>query len=174
MHAWIKGSLGGVLAAAAVGCSTANAESEQAALSRGEGRAAPGKVERLNPEELFHNPAYSQGIAVSGRVRTVYVGGQNAVDGTGAIVGAGNIREQTTQALQNAEAVLNAGGAELRDVVKWNIHLLQGQPLQEAFESYAEYWGANEPPAVTASIVSGLANPEYLIEIDAIAIVPES
>jgi enamine deaminase RidA (YjgF/YER057c/UK114 family) len=159
--------------AAVVGCSTASAESEQSAVLREKGRPAPGKVERLNPEGVFRSPAYSQGIAVSGHVRTVYVGGQNAVDVSGAVVGKGDIREQTTQALKNAEAVLNAGGAELKDVVKWNIHILQGQPLQDAFASYAEYWGASEPPAVTASVVSGLANPEYLIEIEAIAIVPE-
>lgn len=167
-----KALMGCVLAAAA-GCSTANAESEQAARVCKEGCGAPGKVVRLNPDGVFQNPAYSQGIAVSGRVRTVYVGGQNAVDAAGMVVGKGNIREQTTQALKNAEAVLTAGAAELHDVVKWNIHLVQGQPLQDAFASYAEYWGTGAPPAVTASIVSGLANPDYLIEIEAIAIVPE-
>ena len=47
-------------------------------------------VHHLNPPTLHRNPAYSQAVAVSGGARTIYVGGQNAVDASGAIVGKGD------------------------------------------------------------------------------------
>lgn len=47
--------------------------------------AAPGTVQYLNPETLHHNPAFSQAVAVSGAVKTVYIGRQNAVNAAGAI-----------------------------------------------------------------------------------------
>jgi enamine deaminase RidA (YjgF/YER057c/UK114 family) len=50
-----------------------------------------GSVEYLNPEGLHKNPAYSQAVVTTGNVRTVYVGGQNAVDASGEVVGRGNM-----------------------------------------------------------------------------------
>jgi hypothetical protein len=60
--------------------------------------AMKGSVQHLSPDGLHKNPAYSQAIAVTGPVRTVYVGGQNAVDSAGSIVGKGDIRAQTERA----------------------------------------------------------------------------
>ena len=135
--------------------------------------AAPGAVEHLNPETLHHNPAFSQAVAVSGAVRTVYIGGQNAVDASGAIVGQGDIGAQTEQVLQNLQAALAAGGASLEHVIKWNMYLLQGQPLQPGFAVFQRVWGRRpNPPAITMVSVAGLANPDYLLEMDAIAVVP--
>jgi len=48
-------------------------------------------IEHLNPEGLHKNPAYSQAVAVAGPVKTVYVGGQNAVDSEGNLVGKGDL-----------------------------------------------------------------------------------
>jgi enamine deaminase RidA (YjgF/YER057c/UK114 family) len=135
--------------------------------------AAPGSVQHLNPETLHHNPAFTQAVAVSGAVKTVYVGGQNAVDTSGKIVGQGDIAAQTEQAMQNIQAALAAGGAGLEHVIKWNVYLVQGQPLQPGFEVFQRVWNRRpNPPAITAAFVAGLANPDFLIEIDAIAVVP--
>ena len=135
--------------------------------------AAPGSVQHLNPETLHHNPAFTQAVAVSGAVKTVYIGGQNAVDASGAIVGQGDIAAQTEQVMQNIQAALAAGGASLEHVIKWNVYLVQGQPLQPGFEVFQRVWNRrSNPPAITAAFVAGLAHPDFLIEIDAIAIVP--
>jgi enamine deaminase RidA (YjgF/YER057c/UK114 family) len=135
--------------------------------------ATPGSVQHLNPETLHHNPAFTQAVAVSGAVKTVYVGGQNAVDTSGKIVGLGDIAAQTEQVMQNIQAALAAGGASLEHVIKWNIYLVQGQPLQPGFEVFQRVWNRrSNPPAITSAFVAGLAHPDFLIEIDSIAIVP--
>ena len=61
----------------------------------------------------------------------------------------------------------------LEHVVKWNIYLVQGQDPRPAFEVSRTAWGGRpSPPAITMLVVAGLANPDFLIEIDAIAVVP--
>jgi enamine deaminase RidA (YjgF/YER057c/UK114 family) len=134
----------------------------------------PATVQHLNPDTLHKNPAYSQVVVTTGTVKTVYVGGQNAVDASGAVVGAGDLGAQMEQIFKNLEAALAAAGAELGHVIKWNIYVVQGQSLQPGFAVYQRVWGARpNPPLVTGVFVAGLANPEYLAEVEAVAVVPE-
>ncbi len=133
-----------------------------------------GQVQHLNPATLHHNPAFTQAIAVTGPVKTIYVGGQNAVDAAGNIIGVGDIAAQTRQILMNVEAALAAAGAGLEHVVQWTIYLVQGQPLEPGFAVFQEFWGRRpNPPTISALFVAGLANPAFLAEISAIAVVPE-
>jgi enamine deaminase RidA (YjgF/YER057c/UK114 family) len=131
-------------------------------------------VEHLKPEGLHHNPAFSQAIAVSGSHRTIYVGGQDAVDEHGQIVAQGDIGAQTRQAFANLRRALAAGGADLEHVVKWTLYVVEGQPMEPGFAAFQEAWGArSNPPTITMAFVAALAHPDFLIEIDAIAVVPE-
>lgn len=67
-----------------------------------------------------------------------------------------------------------AAGSDLVDVVKGNVPVAAGQPLQPAREAFVKMWGTRpNPPAITVAIVSGLARPEFLVEMDAVAVVPE-
>ncbi|MDF0592352.1 RidA family protein [Methanotrichaceae archaeon M04Ac] len=69
---------------------------------------------------------------------------------------------------------LEAAGADLGDVVKWNVPVAAGQPIQPAREAFVKMWGTRpNPPAITVAIVSGLARPEFLVEMDAVAVVAE-
>jgi enamine deaminase RidA (YjgF/YER057c/UK114 family) len=132
------------------------------------------QVSYLSPETLSHNPAFSQLVVVSGNARTIYVGGQDAVDATGAVVGQGDLAAQVKQVLHNLKAALAAGGATLEHVVKWNIYIVQGQSLEVGFAAFQQSAGRLEhPPAITGLFVAALANPAYLVEIDAVAVVPE-
>jgi enamine deaminase RidA (YjgF/YER057c/UK114 family) len=70
-----------------------------------------GRVEFLNPDGLPRNPAFSNVAVVSGSVRTIYIGGQDAVDAEGNIVGIGDIAAQTEQVLRNLRTALAAAGA---------------------------------------------------------------
>jgi enamine deaminase RidA (YjgF/YER057c/UK114 family) len=107
-------------------------------------------------------------------VKTVYVGGQNAVDASGKIIGKGDIQAQTERALGNGQIALASAGAKLEHVVKWTVYVVQGQPVAPGFEAFQRVWGnlAN-PPSVTVLFVAGLAHPDFLVEIDAIAVVPQ-
>lgn len=131
-------------------------------------------VEHLNPEGLHHNPAYSQAVVVTGPARTIYVGRQDAVDAAGKLVGKGDVVAQTEQILRNVETALAAASAALHHVIKFNIYVVQGQNIQPAYEVFQRMWGRHpNPPLVTMAFVAALAHPDFLAEIDAIAVVPE-
>jgi enamine deaminase RidA (YjgF/YER057c/UK114 family) len=133
-----------------------------------------GQVQHINPDTMSKNPAFTQVVSVTGPVKTIYVGGQDAVDSSGTIVGKGDIKRQTEQVFQNIQAALEACGAGLEHVIKWNLYILQGQPLGPGFEVSQRVWGNRpNPPAITAMFVAALANPDFLIEMDAIAVIPE-
>jgi enamine deaminase RidA (YjgF/YER057c/UK114 family) len=133
-----------------------------------------GHVQYINPPTLHINPAFTNVVQVTGSVKTIYIGGQNAVDTSGAIVGKGDFKAQSEQILKNIQAALAAGGAQLEHVVKWNMYIVQGQSLQEGFAAFQSVWGDRpNPPAISMAFVAGLAHPDFLAEIDAIAVVPE-
>jgi enamine deaminase RidA (YjgF/YER057c/UK114 family) len=133
-----------------------------------------GNVQHLNPAGLHKNPAYTQAVVVSGNATTIYVGGQNAVDVSGNIVGNGDLRAQTEKALQNIETALAAGGAGLQHVAKWNVYILHGQSAQAGFEAFQKVWGQRpNPPVISGIFVPALEHPDFLVEIDAIAVVPQ-
>jgi enamine deaminase RidA (YjgF/YER057c/UK114 family) len=135
--------------------------------------ATDGRVEFLNPDGLPRNPAFSNVAVVSGSIRTIYIGGQDAVDGEGNIVGIGDIARQTEQVLRNLRTALEAAGAEPEHVVKWNVLIVEGQDLREGYAAFQRVWGDRpNPPVITAAIVKGLAHPDFLVEMDAIAVVP--
>jgi enamine deaminase RidA (YjgF/YER057c/UK114 family) len=160
--------LSGVALLLVISCNSSRTESERKMKS------TESSVQHLNPDGLHKNPAYSQAIVVSGPTKTVYVGGQNAVDASGAIVGRGDIKVQTEQIYKNLQIALEAGGAKLEHVVKWNVYAVQGQPIQPAFEVFQRVWGNRpNPPVITVAYVSGLAHPDFLAEMDAIAVVPQ-
>lgn len=141
---------------------------------KSESTSVKGQVQYINPKELHQNPAFTNVVTVSGPARTVYVGGQNAVDLSGEIVGKGNFSAQSEQILKNIQAALAAGGAGLEHVVKMNIYVVQGQSLQEGFAAFQRIWGnRSHPPLISVLFVAGLAHPDFLAEIDAMAVVPE-
>lgn len=132
-----------------------------------------GEVKYINPEGLPKNPAFTNVVTVTGPVKTIYIGGQDAVDASGAIVGKGDLKAQTEQILKNIQAALAASGAQPEHVVKWNIYVLQGQSVQEGYAAFQSVWGnPPNPPAITVVFVAGLGHPDFLAEIDAIAVVP--
>ncbi len=133
-----------------------------------------GIVQYINPDNLPMNPAFTQVVSVTGPVKTVYVGMQNAVDAARNIVGKGDIAAQTEQVLKNLQACLDATGAKREHIVHWNIYLAQGQPIQPAFEAGMRWWGNRpNPPANSVIFVPFFSPPEFLVGIDAVAISPQ-
>lgn len=126
----------------------------------------------LNPDELFDSLQYgfSQGVVVEGG-RTIYLSGQVGWDAGQAMTGAGDLRAQTWQALRNVQTALAAGGATLDDVVSLRIYIVQEQLDNGAVisEALKQFFGEGHAPASTWIGVPGLANKDFLIEIEAIA-----
>jgi enamine deaminase RidA (YjgF/YER057c/UK114 family) len=129
------------------------------------------KATHLQPAGLPSNPAFAQGVSVEGPARTIYVGGQNGMGADGTIAG-NDTGSQTRQALENVGLVLAEAGAELTDIVHWRIALVQGASPEAGFAAFQEVWGARgDPPAISVDVVAGLANPSFLVEITAVAVV---
>ena len=139
-----------------------------------ENTSAESPVRYINPDGLPKSDAFTNVIVVTGLLRTVYVGGQDAIDASGAVVGKGDIRTQAQQVLDNLQTALVASEASLEHVIKWNVYVVEGQPPQPAFELFQRVWGDRpNPPAITLVFVSGLAHPDFLLEMDAVAVVPQ-
>jgi enamine deaminase RidA (YjgF/YER057c/UK114 family) len=130
-------------------------------------------VEPINPETMAPPRGYSHAIIVSGNHKTIYIGGQNAVNQKGELVGKGNLKEQTEQVLSNIEEILKKAGGKLENIIKFNIYLVQGQNPAAGFSVFQQKWTGQTPPVVTALFVAGLGNPEWLVEIEAVAVIPE-
>ena len=81
---------------------------------------------------------------------------------------------QVEQILANLRAALAAAGAGPEHIIKWNIYIVEGQSLQAAFAAYQNAWPETpNAPAITGVFVSGLAHPDFLVEMDAVAVVPQ-
>ncbi len=132
-----------------------------------------GKIEHINPDGLMKNPAFSQVVTTQGNGKTIYIGGQDAVNSRGEIIGKGDIAKQTEQVMQNLQTALAASGATFQNIVKLTIYLVQGQNLYSGFEVSQKFLGnMTNPPAISVVIVTGLANPDFLVEIEATAFTP--
>ena len=133
-----------------------------------------GSVRYINPDSLNKNPAFTNVVVVEGNVKTVHIGGQDAVNASGEIVGKGDIVAQTEQVLANVRAALAAGGAGTEHIIKWNIYIVEGQSLQAGYAAFQNAWPQTpNPPAITGVFVSALAHPDFLVEMDAVAVVPQ-
>jgi enamine deaminase RidA (YjgF/YER057c/UK114 family) len=127
-------------------------------------------ISLLRPEGLVHSPAFSHVAVVPPGATTVYVGGQNAVDGEGKLVGPGDVAAQTARAMANLQAALAAAGAGGHDLVMLTILVVDGVDLAAAYPVAAAALAGAAPP-VSVGRVAGLAVPGALVEVSAIAAV---
>jgi enamine deaminase RidA (YjgF/YER057c/UK114 family) len=132
------------------------------------------KIEHINPNGLSKNPSFSQIAITKGNGKTIYIGGQDAINAKGEIIGKGDLAAQTQQVMQNLQTALSASGATFDNLVKLSIYMVHGQNISSGFEVSQKYFGKlKNPPTISVLIVAGLANPDFLVEIDAIAFIPE-
>ena len=129
--------------------------------------------EYVNPDSLFPSVqhGFSQVVVASGR-KMVFISGQTAWDIRKKTVGGDSLLEQARQALRNVQAAIEAAGGTLKDIVSLRIYIVNYQPENAEAVSIAlqEFFSSENPPASTWIGVSALAVPEFLIEIEAIAV----
>ena len=131
-----------------------------------------GTLEHPRVEGLLHNPAFSQVVAASGR-RTIYTAGQVSIDERGALVGGDDLAAQTAQAMRNVGLALSAAGASYADIVKITTYVVNYEPEHRSIigKARAPFFANGTPPASTLVGVTALALPEWIVEIEAIAVV---
>jgi len=131
-------------------------------------------VKHSNPKGLFDSKFYSQVVTVSGNAKTIYIGGQNAINADSQLVGHNDLALQTKQVLENIKIALASEDATFDDVIKLNIYMVDGYDPIIGFNAFRETVGVmKRPPLLTVVKVAGLANPLCLVEIDAIAVVED-
>ena len=128
-------------------------------------------LELIDPEELPTPASYTQVIAATGS-RLVFVAGQVADDAEGNLVGPGDLAAQAHQAFANVGRALAAAGAGPEQVTKITIFVVHHRPeyLPDISEARIAVFGEHKP-ADTLVGVETLAEPGYLIEVEAIAVV---
>lgn len=130
------------------------------------------QVQFINPDGVIKSPAFSQAIVINGNGKTIYIGGQNSVNAEGQVVGKGDIVVQTDQIMKNIGIILKTAGAHYTDILKFNIFITQGENARKAFEASQKYMPKTDnPPIITAVFVAGMGNPDYLLEIEAMAFI---
>lgn len=129
------------------------------------------ELTHIRPEGLSNNPAYTHVVAARG-ARTVYISGQVSLDAEGNTVGAGDLAAQTAQVMRNLDTALRAAGATFAQVTKITTYVVNYQPADRAVIAAARnpYFTPGAPPASTLVGVAALAAPEWMIEIEAIAV----
>lgn len=130
--------------------------------------------EHINPKSLFPSVqhGFSQIVTARGG-KTVYISGQTAWDADKQIIGGKNLGDQTRQALRNIRSAVEAAGGNLTDVVSVRIHVVNYKPEDAGpiGEAFREFFPGDGPPASTLIGVSSLAVKDFLIEIEAIAVI---
>jgi len=131
-------------------------------------------VQYLNPPTLCPTFGWTHVVTVTGG-KTVYISGQVGINEHGTVVGNGDLGVQTEQAFRNVELALAAVGATFQHVVKTSLFVVglkpEHVPVIRAVRS--RYVSAEHPPSSTLVGVSALVGPDWLIEIEAIAVIPD-
>jgi 2-iminobutanoate/2-iminopropanoate deaminase len=132
------------------------------------------QTEFLKPSGLAPAHGYTHAV-VTKPGKLIFLSGQVANDPSGQLVGKGDLKAQTEQVFANLKTALAAAGATFTDVVKITFYVKNYTPTDlPALRAIRDkYVNTAEPPASTLVGVASLFQDDYLIEVDAIAVVPE-
>lgn len=166
---------GGLLALPLHAASTPEQSSSKQTKSEKKNSEETDKGFRIyNPDTLMKPTAgYSQ-IAEVSDGKTIFISGQVAVDRSGNLVGKDDFRAQVQQVFENLNAAVQAAGGNFHDVIKLGIYCTEDvDPAQFPIlrEVRDKYVNTSNPPTSIFLVVKRLARPEWMIEIEAVAVV---
>jgi enamine deaminase RidA (YjgF/YER057c/UK114 family) len=147
------------------------AASAAAATGSAQAQAGP-NVRHSNPSGMTQPTAYSQVVEVNGPHRLVFVAGQTGVDATGKA--APEFRAQAVQAFENIKTALASVGGSMDNVVRLTTYMTDLEQNADVYREVRASFFTNKSalPASTLLQITRLANPSFLIEVDATAILP--
>jgi len=131
------------------------------------------RIRMFNTKETYPNQSLDNDLCqavVAGN--TVYVRGQIGTNFKGELVGGGDPRAQTEQAMKNIKQLLEEAGSDMTHIVKTTTYITDPRYREPVYQE-AGRWLKGVFPISTGLVVSGLAQPEWLVEIDVIAVIPE-
>lgn len=118
------------------------------------------------------NGHFSQATTVEARGRLVFVSGMTARNKEGGVTGVGDITAQTHQVCQNLRDAMEAAGGTLEDIAQVNVFVRNMEDFAASHAVRAQYF-TGVAPASTLVEVSKFVNKDYLIEINAIAVIQD-
>ena len=128
------------------------------------------KIEPYSAKTVFDPPIYSQAVKVTGAQTILYIAGQVAYDADGNPAHRGDFKSQARAVLQAVKAQVEAGGGTMANVVKVNTYLTDIRHRADYGPIREEFFG-KKMPAHTLVAVAALALPEFLIEVEAVAVI---
>jgi len=127
----------------------------------------------FNTKQTYPNQALDNDLCQAVRAgNTVYIRGQVGTDFEGNLVGLGDPRAQTEQAMKNVKLLLEEAGSDISHVVKTTTYITDPR-FREAVYKETGKWFKGVFPVSTGLVVQALAQPEWLMEIDVIAVIPD-
>jgi reactive intermediate/imine deaminase len=127
------------------------------------------EIQRSNPDGMTQPTSYTHLVKFD---RLMFIAGQVALDADGNVIGAGDMKAQVRQIMENLKTILAAEGADFSDIVKINTFTTDIETFFESGDIRREYFGSHAP-AGTLVQVERLARPVFLVEIEAIAVSPD-
>jgi enamine deaminase RidA (YjgF/YER057c/UK114 family) len=127
----------------------------------------------FNTKDTYPNQTLDNDLCQAVRAgNTVYVRGQLGTDFDGNLIGLGDAGAQAEQAMKNVKQLLEEAGSQLQDIVKITIYLIDPRYREEVYLVVGR-WLKGVFPISTGLVVSALGQPQWLMEIDVIAVIPE-
>ena len=128
------------------------------------------KIERYNAPGVYDPPSYSQAVKATEVKAILYIAGQVAYDKDGSPLHRGDFRGQAREAFRSIKALVEAQGGTLDNIVKVNTYVTDIRYRADLVPVREEFFG-KKSPASTLIAVPALAHPDWMIEIEAVAIV---
>ncbi|MGX1500238.1 RidA family protein [Roseibium aggregatum] len=134
------------------------------------------RIRKFNTKDTYPEQNLDNDLCqvVVARGTMVFVRGQIGQDlDTSGNVGVGDVKAQTEQAMANIKMLLEEAGSELDHITKITIYLIDPRYREDVYRIVGK-WLKGVYPVSTGIVVSALARPEWLVEIDATAVIPDA
>jgi 2-iminobutanoate/2-iminopropanoate deaminase len=128
------------------------------------------KTQIASPKIRQPSGHFSQATTIAARGRLVFISGMTARRADGTIAGVGDIEAQTRQVCENIKAAVEAAGGTMDDICRVDVYVRNMEHFEQIHKVRREYF-KTPAPASTMVEVCKLTSPDYLIEINAIAVI---
>jgi len=127
-----------------------------------------------NPPTVSKPTGYSHAAEIDlGKIKMLIISGQVALDVEGKVVGENNFEQQTEQVFKNIKAIVENSGGTMNDLIKITIYVKDVSNIVKFREIRNKYINVSNPPASTLVEITNLARDEFLVEVEATAVIPK-